>query len=130
MCPDLTAFVQVGVCPSEEELRFTYTGYCGDNARMYNKSDDFCDDYESYRAFKNTSLWETADGRFGGYLACDRAINTAQAVASQVVVSKQGTVTRVACQYPGGVVMSYRTKATCVVAPDACSQGTCRTECE
>jgi hypothetical protein len=32
-CPDLAAATQVNACPTEEELKHTYTGFCSDNAR-------------------------------------------------------------------------------------------------
>ena len=34
-CPDLAGAVQVNACPTEEELKFTYNGYCSDNAKAY-----------------------------------------------------------------------------------------------
>ena len=38
-CPTLTAAVQVAACPSDEELRLTFVGYCSDDARGYDLSD-------------------------------------------------------------------------------------------
>ena len=36
-CPDMKSAVRAGVCPTEEELLFTFNGYCSDNARLYRK---------------------------------------------------------------------------------------------
>ena len=46
VCPDPASAVQVATCPSEVELKYTYTGYCGNDARMYAK-DENCADYQS-----------------------------------------------------------------------------------
>ncbi|MCZ7655805.1 MAG: hypothetical protein M5R42_18360 [Rhodocyclaceae bacterium] len=50
---------------SEVGLKYTYTGYCGNDAHMYAK-DESCADYQSYRRLKNVALWESADGAFPG----------------------------------------------------------------
>ena len=71
-CPDLSAAKQVNACPTEEELKHTYTGFCSDNAKAYAKETDTCPRYEDYRAMKNTALWESGDGVFDGYVSCDQ----------------------------------------------------------
>lgn len=131
-CPDLSDIVQVGTCPGEEELRYTYKGYCSDNARMYDKATDVCEDYGRYRAFKNTSLWETRDGRFSGYLSCDWEGDLSRVKPKRIAVSKQGSVMRVACFYENGITLTYRTKAKCSVPVDACVNpgAACGAECE
>lgn len=43
-CPDLATAVQVGACPAEEELKYTFTGYCSDDARAYKGDTDVCTD--------------------------------------------------------------------------------------
>jgi len=35
-CPDLAQARQVAACPTEAKLRYTFVGYCSDNARMFN----------------------------------------------------------------------------------------------
>ena len=70
-CPDLTGAVQVNACPTEEELKFTYNGYCSDNAKAYANQTDSCIRYEDYRQMKNTARWESKDGEFDGYVSCD-----------------------------------------------------------
>lgn len=130
-CPELTGLVQVGVCPTEDELSYTFKGYCGDNGRLYDRGEQVCTDYALYRAMKNISLWETADGRFSGYLSCDAGRMPAPgARAEGVVVTRQGSVTRVACSYGGDVVLAHRTKAKCVAAPTPCSGDACQARCE
>ena len=72
-CPDLAAAAQVAACPSDEELRYTFTGYCSDNNRSYKGDTDVCTDFLAYRKLKNVALWESADGNFNAYVSCDRA---------------------------------------------------------
>jgi hypothetical protein len=131
-CPDLSAAMQVNACPSEEELQFTFKGYCGDNARMYDKGEQVCTDYALYRLLKNVSLWETKDGRFDGYVSCETGpVPLAQARAVKLAVSQQGSVTRVACSYDVGVTFTHRTKAKCTaVAGCSSAPGSCKAECE
>ena len=62
-CPELSSVEKVGECPTEEDLRFTFNGYCSDNARMYGKPSDVCTDYRLYRKMKNTVLWLIASRR-------------------------------------------------------------------
>lgn len=132
-CPDLGTAVQVNACPTDDELQYTFKGYCGDNARMYDKGDQVCTDFALYRLLKNVSLWETKDGRFDGYVSCETgAVPLAQGRAVNLVVSKQGSVTRVACSYDVGVTFTHRTKAKCTAVVADCSgaPGTCKAECE
>lgn len=96
-CPDLATAVQVATCPSEEELKYTYTGYCADNARLYGKDKDTCATYENYRKLKNVAMWESADGAFHAYLSCDLAPAAIKAAKPRrVEVGKAGKLTRVA----------------------------------
>lgn len=132
-CPDLGSAVQVNACPTEEELQYTFKGYCGDNARMYDRGEQVCTDFALYRLLKNVSLWETKDGRFDGYVSCETGtVPLVQGRAVKLVVSKQGSVTRVACSYDVGVTFTHRTKAKCTAVVEDCSgaPGTCKAECE
>ncbi len=131
-CPELATAVQVNACPTEEELQYTFKGYCGDNARMYDKGDQVCTDFALYRLMKNVSLWETKDGRFDGYVSCETGpVPLAEGRAVKLVVSKQGSVTRVACSYDVGVTFTHRTKAKCTAAAECSSApGSCKAECE
>lgn len=115
-CPDLSAAVQVNACPSEEELRYTYRGYCSDNARLYDKDRDMnlCVKYENYRERKNVALWESADGAFGGYLSCDlNAADIKAAKPTKLTIERKNGMTRVICAYGDGKTFTHRTRAEC-----------------
>lgn len=132
-CPSLATAVQVGTCPTEEELKYTFTGYCSDNARMYDKADATCADYQNYRKLKNIVLWESADGEFHAYLSCDLTPAAVKgAAAARVSIGKQGTMTRVLCSYGEGIAFAHRTRAACKVEGDGrCgADGVCRASCE
>jgi hypothetical protein len=132
-CPDLATAVQVATCPSEEELKYTYTGYCADNARLYGKDKDTCATYENYRKLKNVAMWESADGAFHAYLSCDLAPAAIKAAKPRrVEVGKAGKLTRVACDYGDDIVFAHRTRAACKPAGDgACVAGKpCQANCD
>jgi hypothetical protein len=133
-CPDLGSAVQVGACPSEEELRYTYTGYCSDNARMYDSKDDVCARFDNYRKMKNVALWESGDGAFSGYVSCDLPVARLKAAkAATIVVARQGSITRLACAYGEGVIFSHRTTKACALEGDGnCAGGSpgCRASCQ
>lgn len=133
-CPDLSAAKQVNACPTEEELKHTYTGFCSDNAKAYAKETDTCPHYEDYRAMKNTALWESGDGVFDGYVSCDQPPAKVKALkASGMKVVKQGSITKLVCSYPNGINFTYRTKAACKLEDDkACAAGAanCRATCD
>ncbi|MCX8016965.1 MAG: hypothetical protein N2690_03535 [Rhodocyclaceae bacterium] len=133
-CPDLAAAVQVGACPSEEELRYTFTGFCSDNARIYNwQEEQVCTDYARYRRLKNVALWEAQGGQFQGYLSCDLAPAAIRAMkARRLAVTRQGKMTRLVCEYGENVVFAYRTKAICQVAGegDCAAGGVCQARCD
>lgn len=132
-CPDLAAAQQVATCPAEEELKYTFTGYCADNARLYGPDKETCASYENYRRLKNVVLWESADGEFQAYVSCDLAPAAIKAAKPQrVSVGKAGKLTRVACDYGEGIVFAHRTRAACKPAGDgACAAGKpCRAICD
>jgi hypothetical protein len=133
-CPDLATAVQVGTCPSEEELQFTFGGYCSDNARMYNwQEEQVCTDYRLYRRLKNVALWEAQGGKFQGYVSCDLSADKIKSARlSSIAATRKGKLARVACTYSDDIVFTYRTKGQCRVEgsgdcagnPDAC-KATC-----
>lgn len=127
-CPDLSTLIHVGACPGEEDLRYTFRGYCSDNQRMYDK-EQLCLDYETYRAAKNVSLWESADGRFSAYLPCDGDRIRARRLRG-VEVRGEANVKHVVCEYNGGVVMKFRTRARCVVEGAAAAVESHAIRCE
>lgn len=103
-CPDLATAVQVAACPAEEELKYTFTGYCSDDSKAYRGETDVCTDYRLYRKLKNVALWESGDGVFNAYLSCDLPADKLKAVkASAIKIGKQGKMTQVICSYGEGV---------------------------
>lgn len=132
-CPDLKTAVQVGVCPTEEQLKYTFVGFCSDDAKAYRGETDVCTDFQQYRLLKNTVLWESADGVFDAYVSCDLPKDTLQrATVSGVRIGKQGKVTQLVCSYPNGVNFIHRTRAQCQIegAPDcSANPATCKANC-
>jgi hypothetical protein len=130
-CPDLSDAAQVATCPSEAELRYTFTGYCADNARMYDK-DPACANEKAYRQKKNVALWESRDGAFQGYVSCDLPPASVRAASvSRIAVTRAGSLTRIACTYRDGIVFTQRTRAACTVAGDgSCATGDCKATCD
>ena len=133
-CPDLSTVVKVGACPSEEELQYTFNGYCSDNARMYDRAGtDVCTDYKLYREFKNTAFWETPDGKFDGYISCSPGKGDfAGAKPKELKISKQGSVTRIVCDYGNDHIFTHRTKAKCQADAANCATdpAACKAQCE
>lgn len=133
-CPDPATAVQVATCPSEEELQYTYNGFCSDDKRLYAKDYDTCASYANYRKLKNVALWESKDGLFQAYVSCDLQPAAVKALKPAAIsVSKQGKLTRLACTYPDGVVFTYRTKANCKVQGDgkcAADPTACKASCD
>ncbi len=133
-CPDPAAAMQVATCPSEDELRYTFTGYCSDNARLYGRDTDTCANYQNYRKIKNVALWESADGVFQAYISCDLPSGALKNLKpAAIAVSKQGKLTRLACSYPEGILFTHRTKAQCKVQGDgncAADPAACKASCD
>ena len=132
-CPDLATLVQVNACPSEEELQYTYTGYCSDNTMAYGNKTDPCVRYADYRKLKNLALWESKDGRFDGYVSCDLPVAGWQALKpTGIALASQGRINRLVCSYPQGINLTYRTRETCVIADAkacAASAAACTATC-
>ncbi|OJX70246.1 hypothetical protein [Magnetospirillum sp. 64-120] len=112
-CPDLSQAVQVGDCPSEAQLKYSYAGYCSDDARMNDKgSDTSCTSLDEFKKLKNHALWEAGD--FQGYLQCSRAPQETKALKLlNLSVAPAGKLTRVVCSYEGGALMVMRTRRNC-----------------
>lgn len=132
-CPDLSKAVRAGQCPTEEELQFTFNGYCSDNARIYGKGAEVCNDYAAYRRMKNIVLWESADGQFQAYVSCD--LPEARLKAMQptgIATGKDKGIDRLVCSYDEGVSFSRRTHDSCRIdAAAACRHlpSACKAEC-
>jgi len=133
-CPDLTSAVQVNACPSEEELQYTYTGYCSDNTKAYANETDSCVRYADYRKMKNVARWESADGVFDGYVSCDLpAAKFKTLKASGMKVLRQGKLNKLVCSYPNEISLTYRTKGACTVVDEkacAADPASCRATCD
>ena len=133
-CPELATSVQVAACPDEKELRYTFTGYCSDNSRIYKGDTDVCTDYQAYRKLKNVALWESADGNFNAYVSCDRpSAQVKAAKVDSVRVARQGKITLLVCGYGDGLNFTWRTRAECKVeaAADCAADPTnCKANCE
>lgn len=134
LCPDLSRAVQVNGCPTEEELKYTYTGFCSDASKAYANQTDSCIRYEDYRAMKNVAMWESQDGVFAGYVSC--AVPAAQIrtlKATGMSVATQGKLKKLVCSYPNEINFTYRTKGACVVDNEkACASNpaTCQATCD
>jgi hypothetical protein len=133
-CPKLAGAVQVGSCPSEAELKYTFTGYCSDNRRMYEQNTSVCTDYQAYRKLKNVAQWESADGIFSAYLSCDLAAETIKAMpVSKIAASQQGKISLLTCSYGEGISFSRRSRQQCTVTGNgdcAADPAACRASCE
>lgn len=133
-CPDLASAKQVNACPTEEELKHTYSGFCSDDKKVYGGETDNCMRYADYRAMKNHALWESGEGGFDGYVSCDLPKAKVQALkATGMKVEKQGTITKVVCSYPNGLRFTLRTKGACTVDNDkacAASAAGCLASCD
>ena len=116
VCPELSEAAQVNACPMEEELKFTYNGFCSDASKAYANQTDSCIRYEDYRAMKNVAMWESKDGFFDGYISCDLPAARVKSLRSTGMrLEKQGKLTKLVCSYPEKITLTHRTKATCTV---------------
>ena len=133
-CPILTAAQQAGTCPTEEDLLFTFNGYCSDNARIYGKGAEVCTDYQLYRKMKNIVLWEVPKTGFEGYVSCDIPAGKLKTLKPVTIsASKQGKMSRLACGYEEGVTFTYRTREECRIdSAEACKTdpAACKANCE
>lgn len=132
-CPDLSTVIQVNACPTEDELKHTFTGFCSDDAKTYANQTDSCVRYEDYRRMKNQARWESKDGEFDGYISCDLPAGKFKALkpTSMKYVS-QGKINKLVCAYPDGINFTYRTKAACAIdneKPCATDAANCKATC-
>ena len=133
-CPDLATAVQVGTCPTDEELKYTFTGFCSDDARAYRGETDVCTDFQRYRKMKNVAMWESDDGVFDAYVSCEFPKDAFKAAnLSGVRLVKQGKLTQLICSYANGARFTYRTRAQCTVDSGAdctATPGGCKATCD
>ena len=130
-CPDLAVAKQVNACPTEEELKHTYSGFCSDDKKVYGGETDNCMRYADYRAMKNNALWESADGAFSGYLSCNvKPEQIRAAKALRMGVESKNGLTRLICDYEGDHRLVYRSREKCTVSVADCSGGECKASCD
>jgi len=131
VCPDVAKAVQVGTCPSDEELKYTFTGYCSDDAKAYKGETDVCTDFQRYRQLKNVALWESADGVFDAYVSCELPKDTLKgARLASAKVSQRGKLTLLTCSYGQGINFVHRTRAQCTLDSSATQQPAGQATCE
>jgi len=131
VCPDVAKAVQVGACPSEEELKYTFTGYCSDDAKAYKGETDVCTDFQRYRQLKNVALWESVDGVFDAYVSCELPKDTLKHTKlTSAKVTQQGKLTLLTCSYGQGVNFVYRTRAQCTLDSGTTQQPSGQATCE
>ena len=140
-CPDMATVKRAGSCPTEEELQFTFNGYCSDDSRMYGKGTEVCADYQAYRKMKNVVLWESRDGEFQGYVSCEmpesqlKALKPTAIAANKEMTGGRGSersINRLMCSYGEGIVFSRRSREECrVEAAEACrtDAAACKADC-
>lgn len=140
-CPDMATLTRAGSCPTEEELQFTFNGYCSDDSRMYGKGTEVCADYQAYRKMKNVVLWESRNGEFQGYVSCDLPVAELKALKPTAIAAdrertgargSERSINRLLCSYGEGIVFSRRSREECRVdAAEACRTDAtaCKAEC-
>jgi hypothetical protein len=131
-CPDLSLAMQVASCPAEEELKYTYTGYCSDDGKAYRGETDVCKDYQLYRKLKNVAMWESGDGVFSAYVSCDLPPATVKgAKVSGIKLVRQGKINQLVCSYTEGLRFSYRTREECKIEATDCAANpaACKAAC-
>lgn len=130
-CPTLSTATQVQPCPTEDELKYTYTGYCSDNARLYGRDVLTCASFENYKEVKNVAPWEAEGGKFDGYLSCNvDAASIKASKAQKLSIERVKTLTRVICDYENDHRLVHRTKSECVVEAADCSGAECKARCD
>jgi hypothetical protein len=133
-CPDLAGAVQVNSCPSEEELKHTYSGFCSDASKAYANQTDSCIRYEDYREMKDVALWESKDGVFSGYISCALPARQIKSLKpTGMALATQGKLKKLVCSYPKGINLTYRTKGACAVDNEkACAShpASCQATCD
>ncbi|MBL6959426.1 MAG: hypothetical protein ISR52_10625 [Rhodospirillales bacterium] len=116
-CPDMTKAVQAGACQTEAELKLIFRSTCGGEQAPNAKNPGLCDTFKEFARWKNTSIWESPDGEFMGYVACALPPERIKAAkATDIVVAKRRSLTLVICNYTDDVSLTLRTKGKCSLA--------------
>ncbi len=117
-CPDISNSVKVGECPSEDDLLRMFSSTCGsrDTRKENPHAKRFCKNYSMFKKVKNTSLWESGDGEYMGYLSCDSTESKIKASRLvKISVARKRVIDRVICTYEGGFELARRTRETCEI---------------
>jgi len=117
-CPDISKSAKVGGCSSDEELIRMFSNTCGwqDTENENPHAKGICKNYNLFRKARNTALWESGDGKYDGYLSCDK--KESEIKASKLVkisVAQKKKYHRVICSYEGGSELVFRTHEICEI---------------
>jgi hypothetical protein len=118
ICPDISKSAKVGGCPSDDELKRMFRISCGweDYENDNPHSAGMCMNFRIFKKAKNTALWESGDGRFDGYLSCDKKVSDIKASKLiKISTAPTKTMTRVICSYEGKSELVLRTHELCEV---------------
>lgn len=131
-CPPLDQMRQVNACPTEEQMRAHFSGFCSESSNAYQGKTGPCTDFQEFRRLKNTALWESVDSAFDGYLSCETPVSSTQkSNLTRMLLTQKGSITSVTCLYGSNVVLTHRTRKTCTVAPACASDpAQCQAVCE
>jgi len=120
-CPDISKSAKIGGCSSDDGLKRMFNATCGwqDTEKENPHAKGICKNYSLFKKAKNTALWESSDGKFDGYLSCDKKENEIKASKLvKISTSWKREWNRVICTYEGGSELVLRTRETCEI-PDA-----------
>jgi len=130
LCPDLSQAKQVGECTTEDEIQSmfkrTYGVVCPGEANDPVE----CERYADFKQKKFSSLWESSDGEFMGYVPCgSSAAEISRGKPSSVMLSQKNGLYKITCNYQKGVSLSMRTRDVCRVLNEDDSLGVAYANC-
>ena len=117
-CPDISKAVKVGECPTDGDLKRMFSSTCGsrDTENEIPGGEGVCRSFKLFKKAKNTSLWESADAKFEGYLSCDAKESDIKAgKLVKISTAQKRQWDRVICTYDSGAELVLRTLETCKV---------------
>lgn len=117
-CPDISKSAKIGSCPSDSELKRMFKSTCGwsDLENENPHAEGICRSYSIFTKAKNTAYWESSDGRYDGYLSCDK--KESEIKASKLIkisLGQKRQMNRVICGYEGGSELVLRTRENCEI---------------
>ena len=117
-CPDISKSAKVGDCPSDKELKRMFSASCGwqDTEKDNPHAKGICKNYSLFSKVKNTALWESSDGKYDGYLSCDKKENEIKASKLvKISIGQKKQMNRVICSYEGGSELVLITRENCTI---------------